>query len=102
MKIDPNAVIKAVINKKMTVSETATPAEILAAYQKLVATDTIDPAELEKTIKIVLAANTDAVEKYKAGKTQVIGFLIGQVARTLAKKIDQKVLQASLIKQLSA
>lgn len=102
MKIDPNAVIKAVINKKMTVSETATPAEILSTYQKLTATDSIDPAELEKTIKIVLAANTDAVEKYKAGKTQVIGFLIGQVARTLAKKIDQKVLQASLIKQLSA
>jgi len=101
MKIDPNSLIKAIVNKKLIVPDSATPTEILAEYQKLVATDAIDPAELNLAIKTVLAANVEAVEKYQAGKTQVLGFLIGQVAKTLGKKVDQKILLASLIQQLS-
>ncbi|MDX2149226.1 MAG: Asp-tRNA(Asn)/Glu-tRNA(Gln) amidotransferase subunit GatB [Bryobacteraceae bacterium] len=40
-----------------------------------------DTGALEKIVDDVLAANTKQVEQYKAGKTTVIGFLVGQVMK---------------------
>jgi len=40
-----------------------------------------DTATLEKTVDEVLAANPKQVEQYKAGKTTVLGFLVGQVMK---------------------
>lgn len=38
-----------------------------------------DTAALDKIIEEVLARNTKQVEQYRAGKTKVLGFLVGQV-----------------------
>jgi len=40
-----------------------------------------DSGALEKMVDDVLAANPKQVEQYKAGKTTVIGFLVGQVMK---------------------
>ena len=40
-----------------------------------------DTATLEKTVDDVVAANPKQVEQYKAGKTTVLGFLVGQVMK---------------------
>ena len=40
-----------------------------------------DTGALEKIVDEVLAANPKQVEQYRAGKTQVLGFLVGQVMR---------------------
>jgi aspartyl-tRNA(Asn)/glutamyl-tRNA(Gln) amidotransferase subunit B len=40
-----------------------------------------DTATLEKTVDDVLAANPKQVEQFKAGKTTVLGFLVGQVMK---------------------
>jgi aspartyl-tRNA(Asn)/glutamyl-tRNA(Gln) amidotransferase subunit B len=40
-----------------------------------------------------LAANPDAIADYKAGKTQVIGFLVGQVMKTTKGQADASVVQ---------
>jgi aspartyl-tRNA(Asn)/glutamyl-tRNA(Gln) amidotransferase subunit B len=40
-----------------------------------------DSGELEKIVDQVLAANSKQAEQYKAGKTTVLGFLVGQVMK---------------------
>ncbi|MBS1827655.1 MAG: Asp-tRNA(Asn)/Glu-tRNA(Gln) amidotransferase subunit GatB [Acidobacteria bacterium] len=40
-----------------------------------------DTGAIEKIVDDVLAANPKQVEQYKSGKTQVIGFLVGQVMK---------------------
>jgi aspartyl-tRNA(Asn)/glutamyl-tRNA(Gln) amidotransferase subunit B len=40
-----------------------------------------DSSALEKIVEDVLAANPKQVEQYRSGKTQVIGFLVGQVMK---------------------
>lgn len=40
-----------------------------------------DSSAIEKIVDDVIAANPKQVEQYKSGKTQVIGFLVGQVMK---------------------
>ncbi len=47
-----------------------------------------DSASLEPAVDAVLAANSDAFEKLKAGDHKVMGFLIGQVMRSTGGKAD--------------
>jgi aspartyl-tRNA(Asn)/glutamyl-tRNA(Gln) amidotransferase subunit B len=42
---------------------------------------TSDPAAVERFVDEVLAANPDVVANYRAGKTNVLGFLVGQVMK---------------------
>jgi len=44
--------------------------------------------EILDIVKKVIAANANEVEKYKAGKTQVIGFFVGQVMKETRGKAD--------------
>lgn len=44
--------------------------------------------EILDIVKKVIAANPGEVEKYKAGKTQVIGFFVGQVMKETRGKAD--------------
>lgn len=37
--------------------------------------------ELEQWVEDVIAANPDEVARYKAGKTQLLGFFVGQVMK---------------------
>ena len=47
-----------------------------------------DSAELEQAVDQVLAANPSQVEQYLAGKTKVLGFLVGQVMKASAGKAN--------------
>ncbi len=49
---------------------------------------TSDPAAIEKFIDDVLAANEKSVTDYRAGKTNVMGFLVGQVMKASKGKAD--------------
>jgi aspartyl-tRNA(Asn)/glutamyl-tRNA(Gln) amidotransferase subunit B len=59
---------------------------------------TSDPAAVERFIESVLAANAKSVDDYKAGKTNVMGFLVGQVMKASAGKADPQLVN-SLMKQ---
>ena len=48
----------------------------------------------------MLAENADAVAKYKAGKTSIIGFLIGQVMKLTHGQTDPASAQNLLLKHL--
>jgi aspartyl-tRNA(Asn)/glutamyl-tRNA(Gln) amidotransferase subunit B len=49
-----------------------------------------DDAPILKMIGDVLAANQGAVAQYRAGKTAIFGFLVGQVMKMAAGKANPK------------
>ncbi len=60
-----------------------------------------DCSELESTINRVVDENPDLVEKYRAGKTQVIGFFVGKIMQTTKGKANPQVLNRLLTQRLS-
>ena len=61
---------------------------------------TSDPAAVEKFVDDVLAANEKSVADYKAGKTNVAGFLVGQIMKASRGKADPALVQELLKKKL--
>ena len=59
-----------------------------------------DTGAIEKMVDEVLAANAGEVEKYKAGKKQVFGFLVGQVMKAMKGKGNPQLVNAALKKRL--
>jgi aspartyl-tRNA(Asn)/glutamyl-tRNA(Gln) amidotransferase subunit B len=58
-------------------------------------------AEIEKMIDDVMAASPKQVEQYRAGKTTMIGFFVGQVMKASQGKANPAVLNELLVKKLS-
>ena len=98
---NPNTVAKALVNKKITVTQKDSPKEVLAKVAELSKTDSVDTAELSAAVQTVLANNQDAVEKFRAGDQKVLGFFIGQVLRTLGKKADATLLRETVLQELT-
>ena len=61
----------------------------------------VDEKELDEVIKKVLTQNPKAVADYKAGKTQVIGFLIGTIVKEYKTPVDKQLIISNLTKLLS-
>ena len=60
-----------------------------------------DAGAIEKLVQDVIAANPKAVEDYKSGKTNVVGWLMGQVMKQSQGKANPKQATELLNKQLS-
>jgi len=52
---------------------------------------------LDAIIREVLEKNSDAVEKYRSGKTQVIGFLVGEVMKSSPQPLNPNDVREALI-----
>lgn len=76
-----------IVNKKVDIA-TILPAELIKRILDAKETVQIDTKELENIIKQVLVEHAKAVEDYKKGKTASLMFLLGQVMKKLAKKVD--------------
>jgi aspartyl-tRNA(Asn)/glutamyl-tRNA(Gln) amidotransferase subunit B len=61
-----------------------------------------DERQIEEICKLVLQENPAEVEKYKSGKTNVIGFLVGQVMKKSQGKADPKLVNQILSKLLNS
>ncbi|MCG8483614.1 MAG: Asp-tRNA(Asn)/Glu-tRNA(Gln) amidotransferase subunit GatB [Clostridia bacterium] len=59
-----------------------------------------DTGELENIAEDVLAQNSKAVEDFRSGKTQVIGFLVGQMMKATKGKANPALAKALLEKKL--
>lgn len=99
-QVDANKVANAWVNKKISVKANTQPAEVIEQFSQLTAVTSVDESELTNVVKQVLTANQSAVESYRAGKVQVIGFLIGQVMKSLGKKVDPQQVKTAVEKQL--
>ncbi|MFP5333133.1 MAG: Asp-tRNA(Asn)/Glu-tRNA(Gln) amidotransferase subunit GatB [Acidimicrobiia bacterium] len=73
------------------------PRRVAEARDLLQLTDT---SALESAVDAVLADNPDAVDRYRAGETKVVGFLVGQVMRATQGKADPKAVNQLLTSKL--
>lgn len=62
---------------------------------------TSDPAEIEKFVDDVLAANPNVVAEYRAGKTNVAGFIVGAVMKASRGKADPALVNELVRSKLS-
>ena len=60
------------------------------------------PRRVERFIDQVLAANEKSVSDYRAGKTNVMGFLVGQVMKASAGKADPQLVNSLMKQKLGA
>lgn len=60
-----------------------------------------DESEIEKIVDDVIKENPDAVENYKKGKTNVTGFLVGQVMKKSQGKANPQIVNKLLAQKLS-
>ena len=60
-----------------------------------------DSSELETIIQKLISDNPDNVERYKGGKTNLIGWFVGQVMRQTQGKADPEIVKQLLEKHLS-
>ena len=61
-----------------------------------------DTSALEKAIDEVLAANPKQLEQYRAGKTTMIGFFVGQVMKASKGQANPQLVNELLTKKLSS
>lgn len=60
-----------------------------------------DPGVIEAAIDEVIAAHPDELEKYRGGKTKLLGFFVGQVMKRTGGKADPKLTNELLTKKLN-
>ena len=81
-----------VINKKLNLKQS-----VSKQLQFLTQKQTVG----QSVIKQVLKDNPDVVKKYQAGKTSVIGFLVGQVMKTTQGQADPNLARKLLLDKLA-
>ena len=80
-----------IINQKLDIKK-----DPEAQLKNLTQSSNVDP----KIISEVISQNPEVVKKFTAGKTSVIGFLIGAVMKATSGQVDPKQAQKSLLKKL--
>ena len=65
-------------------------------------TQVSDAGALEAAVDRILAANPKEAESYRAGKTGLLSFFVGQVMKETKGKANQAVVNALLAKKLGA
>ena len=98
-KITPKQIANTIINKKIDI-KTTKPDQLIQQILKTTQVVATDDKQLNKLIEKVLSANEQATADYKKGKTQVIGFLIGQVRKELGPQSDTTQIKTALEESL--
>jgi len=87
------------LNKNVDIIKTSPQAllnQIISSQQKV----SVDEGKLEKVVEQVLSQNSQAAASFKAGKTGVIMFLVGQAMKSLSGKGDPQTIRNLLEKKL--
>jgi len=98
--ISPNEIAGFIINKK-AISEFDTPAELVRRLVELSNRESSDIKETELAVGAVVKNEKKAVNDFKSGKAEALGFLIGSVQRILKGKGDAKIISELVKKQLN-
>jgi aspartyl-tRNA(Asn)/glutamyl-tRNA(Gln) amidotransferase subunit B len=73
-----------------------------AVYEREKPQQITDAGAIEKMIDEIVAANPKQVEQYRAGKTTVIGFFVGQVMKASKGQAKPELVNELLKKKLNA
>ncbi len=105
-KLDSNNLVSMLVNKKLkevsgnVLDLSFSTEKIIEAFRRANTADEVDESELSEVLKKIIEKNAQAVEQYRAGKTQVLGFFMGQMQREIGKKIDTSILKSFIEKEL--
>ncbi len=99
--IEAGKIVNALLNKKINYQLSDDPQLIIKRYQQLNAVEDLSPETIANFVTEVLKENSDAVAKYRAGKSEVLAFLIGQSMKKIAKKVDVNQVKKILLAQLN-
>lgn len=94
-EVTPKQIANMIINKKVDPDDTV-PAGLIELIKQESKVETVDDATMQKIIDEVLSEQPKAVADYKSGKEAVIMFLLGQVMKKLAKKVDTHMVKKTL------
>jgi aspartyl-tRNA(Asn)/glutamyl-tRNA(Gln) amidotransferase subunit B len=95
----PFDIANVIINKRIKIDKVL-PADLVRILIEKKTAPTISSQKLGQLAEKVIKENPKAVVDYQAGKKEVIGFLIGQVARAAKTKIDPTITRQILMKKL--
>jgi len=98
--IDPKAIANTLKNKRVDWKKVS-PAQFVSQLKKSSTKLAMDENELKKIIEKVIADNPEVVAKYKAGKTAVLGVLVGQVMRETKGQVEARIVNQTLCQILS-
>ena len=97
--IDAKQIANYMINKKPNLAEIE-PSGLVLKIKEESNVESFDEEKLSEAIQKVLSENQKSVDDYKAGKTQLLGFFIGQVRRVLPEAKDVEQIRKNLTKML--
>ena len=97
--VTPKQIANMIINKKVDIQDTV-PAALIELIKAETAFEAVDDTILQNIIAEVIKEQGKAVAEYKAGKENVIMFLLGQVMRKIGKKVDANLIKVTLQKSL--
>ncbi len=93
-------IANAMINQHLDI-EHAEPANLVFFLATALKKEYLGESEVEEAVSEVIKQNPGVVEKYRNGKVEVLGFLLGQTQRILKGKGEPKQIQSTLQKLLS-
>ena len=88
--LSPKFVANAMVNLKLDTDKS--PTELIKKLYEETKVEYAGTKDMESAIHAVFVKNEEAVQKYKDGKVEILGFLIGQTQKELKGKGDPKVL----------
>lgn len=88
------------VNQNLDVEFKDDPAALIKKIYQLTQKSFASVEDTKKAVEKVVKDNTKAVEDYKNGKTNVLGFLIGHVQKELKGQGDTKIISELLVKSL--
>ncbi|HEU5414844.1 MAG TPA: Asp-tRNA(Asn)/Glu-tRNA(Gln) amidotransferase subunit GatB [Candidatus Angelobacter sp.] len=74
--------------------------DFLAVYEREKPQQITDTGAIEKIVQEVIAANPKQVEQYRAGKTTILGFFVGQVMKATKGQAKPELVNEVVRKQL--
>jgi aspartyl-tRNA(Asn)/glutamyl-tRNA(Gln) amidotransferase subunit B len=93
--IDLNKLANLIANKKIRVED-----DVWIQYQEYTRERQSDPETLNNLIDQTINENAGAVADYRSGKTNVLGFLVGQVMKLSKGQSDPQTVSRLLLEKL--
>ena len=89
MNIDIKLIADLMVNKNLD-NNFIEPGEMIEKIRELTNVEYSDENTMKQAVEKIISENEKPVNEYRAGKTQVVGFLVGMVQKELGGKGDPK------------
>lgn len=88
------------VNRKINIAVDPSPENVKRQYSSLTESGDSDESRINAWIDEVISSNSQAVIDYNKGKTNVLGFLIGQVMKLSLGKANPQVVNKLMVEKL--